>query len=78
MPKNTELKLYAAVSSVQWVGENDGHRIGRVVFNPEGFPVEDKELGMVLIREYHTGDLFLVDPNVISPYPSTLIPEPTK
>ena len=78
MPKNTELKLYTSVGAAQWIGNDTGHRIGRIVFNPEDTPIEDKDLGMVLVREYHTGTLFLVDPAALSAYPAEPIPEPTK
>ena len=80
MPKTIEIKLekLASPKCVQWRTEDGEHRTGTLFTDQNGHAVEIAGTGMLLVKRYHTNDLYLVDTNSAEPYPAFPIPEPTK
>lgn len=66
------------MKTYKWIGPNGGWRVGRCA-EIDGdllIAITGERGPAILMREYHTGVLSLVDSWALSEYPSEPIPEP--
>ena len=60
-----------AAKTYCWIGNDGGWKVGRKVWN-------FFDCDCTIMRLYHTGEIVIVDPCDLQPYPQSPIPEPTK